>query len=256
MQDRDYYNKMERDINQKLSTGVSREETSKEFGYKTWKSLDVFMRRRGFSWNAEKNVYMKNDTSLASKRVEAALMPERAKKVIELFRDGIGDAKAVAEKNGFSDPRAMAEYMRENGFIWSIAEKNYIYQRAQKNVAANSEEATETMPVLSLVPASDQGAMPAGFEKYIPILEFIQKHQDKIVTLIQDVTESSRISKYSVPGSTKTKSFYMSDKLSTLVNEFSEIKNLTQREIVESALVEYLKKYGFGNEIERLMKAA
>ena len=36
--------------------------------------------------------------------------------------------------------------------------------------------------------------------------------------------------------------------------EFSREKNVTQREVMEAALVEYLQKYGFKREIEALLK--
>jgi hypothetical protein len=35
------------------------------------------------------------------------------------------------------------------------------------------------------------------------------------------------------------------------MGEFSREKNVTQREIVEAALVEYLQKYGFKQEVEK-----
>ncbi len=61
------------------------------------------------------------------------------------------------------------------------------------------------------------------------------------------------IPKYAVPRVPKTKSIYMSNLLARLVTEYSESKNLSQREIVEAALVEYLKRYGYQLEIEKLL---
>ena len=36
--------------------------------------------------------------------------------------------------------------------------------------------------------------------------------------------------------------------------EFSKEKNVTQRDVMEGALIEYLQKYGFKREIETLLK--
>lgn len=46
----------------------------------------------------------------------------------------------------------------------------------------------------------------------------------------------------------------MSDMIAKLTAEFSKEKNITQREIVEAALIEFLEKYGFKREIETLLK--
>ncbi|WJY26390.1 hypothetical protein [Sporosarcina trichiuri] len=46
----------------------------------------------------------------------------------------------------------------------------------------------------------------------------------------------------------------MSDLIAKLTAEFSEEKYITQRENVEAALIEYLKKYGFKQEVESLLR--
>ena len=46
----------------------------------------------------------------------------------------------------------------------------------------------------------------------------------------------------------------MSDMTARLAAEFSKEKNVTQREIMEAALIEFLQKYGFKREINSLLK--
>ena len=46
----------------------------------------------------------------------------------------------------------------------------------------------------------------------------------------------------------------MSDMIARLAAEFSREKNVTQREIMEAALIEYLQKYGFKREVDSLLK--
>lgn len=55
-------------------------------------------------------------------------------------------------------------------------------------------------------------------------------------------------------GLVRTKTIYMSDMISKLIGEFSKEKSISQRDIVEGALIEYLQKYGFKREIETLLK--
>ena len=52
----------------------------------------------------------------------------------------------------------------------------------------------------------------------------------------------------------KTKAIYMSDTIAKLAGKFSKEKNITQREVMEAALVEYLMKYGFKREVEALFE--
>jgi len=66
--------------------------------------------------------------------------------------------------------------------------------------------------------------------------------------------ENGKIPRYALPGLVRTKAIYMSDMVSKLTAEFSREKNVTQREIVEAALVEYLQKYGFKKEIDTLLR--
>ena len=45
----------------------------------------------------------------------------------------------------------------------------------------------------------------------------------------------------------------MSDLLGRLLEDFSETKNLRQKEIVETALIEYFQKYGYKEEVKLLL---
>lgn len=54
---------------------------------------------------------------------------------------------------------------------------------------------------------------------------------------------------------TRTKAIYMNDMIGRLTGEFSREKNVTQREIVEAALIEYLQKYGYKTEIDALLES-
>ena len=73
-------------------------------------------------------------------------------------------------------------------------------------------------------------------------------------SLLSGTKEDGTIPRYVVPGLVKTKAICMSNMVSKLAGEFSKEKNITQREIVEGALIEYLQKYGFKREIETLLK--
>jgi prenyltransferase beta subunit len=89
---------------------------------------------------------------------------------------------------------------------------------------------------------------------YIPFLRFLYEKRDDIYELISGTKEDGTIPRYAVPGLVRTKAIYMSDMIAKLTGEFSKEKNITQREVVEGALIEYLQKYRFKGEIETLLK--
>lgn len=89
--------------------------------------------------------------------------------------------------------------------------------------------------------------------KYIDTLELLYKKEDKLREILEDEKTIEEIPKYFIPGTSKPKSIYMSDLLSRLIIDFSETKNISQKEIVESSIVEYLMNYGYKEEVELLL---
>ena len=97
-------------------------------------------------------------------------------------------------------------------------------------------------------------SLPEDVQEYLPFIRFLYEKRDDVYQLLTGVKEDGKIPRYAVPGLVRTKAIYMSDMIARLTAEFSKEKNVTQREIVEAALVEYLQKYGFKNEIEALLR--
>jgi len=86
------------------------------------------------------------------------------------------------------------------------------------------------------------------------IIEFTKENEQLLAELFEkEKAQAKTISKYAVPGESATKSVYMSQNLIQLMEEFSDIKNVSQRAIIEAALIEYLKKYGFKQELAAIL---
>lgn len=79
-----------------------------------------------------------------------------------------------------------------------------------------------------------------GLEKYLPLLHFLYENRDGLYQLIFGIKEDGKIPRYAVPGIVKTKAVYMNNTVAKLAAEFSKEKNITQREVMETALIEYL----------------
>ena len=269
-----------------LSEGKTREEIAKKYDYTQWKNLDIYMRRRGFAWDGEAQIYIPAATKmdLVKKRYEVTANGKSGL-IISLFSNETADAREIAVKTGFKDHREMAAYMESKGFVWSSEKKNYVENAgmvkqdgevaAEVAVPTESENVipfiikshvveTKTMskaeksPVRNFGEKKPEDQFAAGTllpERYVEMLEFLSRNQSKLYELLTSSgNQAGTVPRFIVPGTTKTKSVYMSDLLSKLINEFSESKNISQRDIFEGAIIEYLKKYGFAREIDLLLK--
>ncbi len=236
-----------------LAEGRSREDLAHEFGLSSWKSLDIYMRRKGFTWDNTNGTYIPIITSVDKVMQDViSSVPVKAEQIVKSFEQDDADPRTIAKEMGFDSHREMAEYMERKGLHWDSAKENYFGDCASLNVLP------EQIPNVVLdseqpfiVPNKAEG-LSEDLNLYLPLLRTLQQNWDRVMELLMP-TADGHIPKYAVPGGPKTKSIYMSDLLSRIVTEFSESKNLSQREIVEAALIEYLKRYGYKNEMSKLL---
>lgn len=241
-----------------LAEGRTREDLAQEFGLSGWKSLDVSMRRKGFTWDSERQTYVPNATKVDRILDEtASRVPVKAEQIIRRFEREDADPWAIAKEMGFDGHREMAQYMERKGLVWDPERGNYAERIAAGINAGSSAEAQlpggKVVSLPGRTTASQQAAAePEDLRGFLPLLQILERHRDRLMDLLLPASVG-HIPKYAVPGVPKTKSIYMSDLLARLVTEFSDSKNLSQREVVEAALVEYLKRYGYQQEVGRLL---
>lgn len=228
----------------------TRDEVSEEFGYKTYKSMDMFMRRRNFRYDAQANQYVpKQNKTNKLDRDPKNYAPSKVVNIITAFEEEAADPKLIAKKEGFRDHKEMAEYMTNKGYEWNAYKNNYI-----KTVGKVEETVDEKIEKAEPQVNTPAAQLPTDIDEYIPFIRFLYEKRDDIYQLISGTKEDGTIPRYVVPGLVRTKAIYMSDMIAKLAGEFSKEKNITQREVVEGALIEYLQKYGFKGEIETLLK--
>ena len=227
---------------QGLAEGKTRDDLALAFGLNGWKSLDVSMRRKGFVWEGNKQTYIpaseKDKTSTMS---VLSTIPVKAEQIIRKFDQPDADPRRIAQEIGFPDHRELAEYMESKGLFWDSDIMNY-----SEKPALGPEPQIEDMPAPSIITTDDDITI------YLPMLMLLERNRDRLLELLEPASDGN-IPKYAVPGVPKTKSVYMSDQLSRLMADFSQSMNLSQRDIVEAALVEYLRKYGFQKEVDHLI---
>jgi hypothetical protein len=225
----------------------TRDEVAEELGYKNYKSLDQYMRRKNFAFDSKEQQYLPRGNRVQSlARDPKSYAPTKVVIIITAFEADNPDPKVIAKQAGFKDHREMAEYMKHKGFEWNAYKNNYLKAvgRIDERPDVLSENAEDT----------SRESLPEDVQEYLPFIRFLYEKRDDVYQLLTGVKEDGKIPRYAVPGLVRTKAIYMSDMIARLTAEFSKEKNVTQREIVEAALVEYLQKYGFKNEIEALLR--
>ncbi|PTX16485.1 hypothetical protein SAMN04488598_12421 [Halanaerobium congolense] len=148
-------------------------------------------------------------------------------------------------------------------YIWSTDERNYIHQSEMKGDEEESKKAAPDTNGKELAAeirkqVERQVNVAEKLAKFTPVMEFLEENMDSLRELLaasEDGEDSEgEIPHFAVPGTTKTKSVYMADRLAELVTEFSKVRNVTQRDIFEAAVIEYLRKYGYRDAVDSLLR--
>ena len=244
-------------IFRELDKGTDREELAVELGYKSYKSMDIFVRRQGYTWDRNLQKYLlpeERNSGMYAKHMPT--VTGKAGEVIKLFSKGEADPRDVANTVGFKDDRELAVYMRAKGYYWDDAIGNYKREEAEEVEKEQDEgELNDTNDEVENISVSS-GKFYAG--EYDGLLKFLLNNEDILRDLIQSAKKEltlGQIPRYAVPGIPVTKSIYMKNHLAQLVTDFSKEKNIKQNDIVEAALIEYFKKYGYKKEVEKLLNA-
>lgn len=232
----------------KMMKTKTRDEAAEELKYKNWKSLDMYMRRKNFTYDADEKKYVPLESV---KKAEITWNPKdgaptKVVGIITAFENEDVNPKATAIKMGFKDHKEMAEYMKTKGYEWNAYRNNYI------KIVGKKEAEEEGFPDDPVNVNTDKNV--DVIEDYLPFIRLLYERRDEIYQILSGPKEDGRIPRYALPGMVRTKGIYMSELVSRLVGEYSREKNITQREIMEGALIEYMQKYGFRREVESLLK--
>jgi hypothetical protein len=239
-----------------LQEGQAREKIADQFGYSTWKSLDIYMRRHGFSWDSQRHLYTLSIPESSAKEESHLPSPDiNPEDVVKLFSIGILDSREIAKRTGFSGHKEMATYMLRHGYKWSAASLNYINLNPSPTKAGFEENSEEDL-IENREIQTDHFATVNGtlsIEKYKTLLEFLWQSREQLIKVIESMNTENKIRVYTVPGKAKTKSIFLSDSLSDLMLTLCQKHSLSQRQGYEAALIEYLMKYGYQANIEQLL---
>jgi hypothetical protein len=219
-----------------LAAGITREQLAEEYGHSGFRAIDMYMRRRNFRWSSIEQNYVPVGSKLGTRQlIGENIHPGKVSRILDAFSKGM-DPKTVANEFGFKDHQDLADYMTKKGYEWSNEDGNYVRKKGlekdkeSSNLSSAAEKEEKINPEQSFM-------IKALYKKFCmdtnPIIDWIPH--------------------YMLPGIAKTKSLQMSHLLIQLVEDFSSEKNITQRAIFESAIIEFLQKYGYKHEVETLL---
>lgn len=219
-----------------LEDGIDRVEIASTLGYKNPMSLDNYMRRHNFSWNSRQKNFVPAAERYSGRVQDDSLQlhgTPKAALIVSLFGQGESDAKKIARMVGLDSHTEMANYMKRKGYEWSSEQANYIETSAVKTPDAQPTEGPDRNASISEM-----------LEKIIPLLQNKQSIDNP------SSGEMPSMPRYQVKGMYGTKAMRMANVLDEMTRRFSKERNISQREIIEVALIEFFQKYGKRNEID------
>jgi hypothetical protein len=231
-----------------LASGKTREHLAEIFGYKDWRGLDVMMRREGYIYKNDRYVLPEEKESYQPE----AFIPKTVKFVQQQLQLGKNDLATIAAMAGFKDRNELTNYMQTQGWVWSVPEKTYIKENAgnEGTVLKNMEHEDEK-PEETIAPKKNEYEL--DFAHFLPLLKFLEDHKEHL-ELMLETFNSKQIPNYNFyAGSTITKSVSMGSRLSELAKDFADEMGVSQRVVFESALIQFMERYGYAQQIKTLL---
>jgi len=247
------FDKQESDILKELDEGKNREDIYKKYGYSSIRTMDAFFRRRGFIIKNGK--YIKRDEYRSQMLNQiSGEVPFRAQMIAEKFKkDGaLANPSDIAATFGFDSYTEMNKYMRDSNMFYNSSTKTYephLTRQADLVSVLADRDAKAGLAKQSISKAENED----GADKYYSFLNYLYENKERLIELCTPSVSDNTPQRYLIPGSKKVKSVYLSKGLSAIIDDFAHSKNITIREIVEGAVIEYLIKYGYRPEIELLL---
>ncbi|MGG1664570.1 hypothetical protein [Brevibacillus sp. NRS-1366] len=249
------------EIQRELAEGKTRDQLAQELGYKNYKTLDIYMRRKNFSWDRNKQTYVPMYAKAKSEKYDwESSVSSKALTIISLFNKKEENAKSIAKKLGFSDHRELANYMRAKGYQWSSELENY--QKIHGKLADVSDEFHQVnVEITDETNLHNNESSPykrsreemAFVEPFLPLLEMLERNKERLIDLFVPDGGNGKVPRYIVPGIFITKSVHMTNTLDQMVREYSKEKNISQRDIFTVALIEFFQRYGYESQVNSLL---
>lgn len=227
-----------------LDEGKEKEDIAEELGYSNPASLDNYMRRRNFAWESRERKFVPAAEKYSGKARNNLLQLKGVSKaalVISLFTEDGANPKDIAEQTGFTSHNEMATFMKRKKYEWDVKKNNYT--KIKKDEVENNSNVKQ----LNL-------ESEALEEVLIEMLQGINELKSGTKKAVKNNTtdEAEELPRYKIEGIYKSKAFSMNSTLENMVIDFSKNRRISQKDIFEIAVVDFLLKYGEAETVEDL----
>lgn len=238
-----------------LQQGKSRDELAEEFGHTDYHSIDMYMRRRNFTWEKQNQTYVPKFDAQQSNVKQ--VLHNKTQRIIQYLLEGM-DLNEVAERVGLGDIETLGEYMTEKGYKWDSQKQTYIELAGivKSDGTIQSIQPEQIPTVVHTKDGSIKEVMPLDLSPYEESIEWLHEHLPRLQKLIQEeeTKDMSQFPRYKIRGDAKVKSIQMALGLQAVANQFCQEFNIVQKEFYEVAIIECLIKYGYNFEVQNLLK--
>lgn len=227
-----------------LADGNSQDEIVEHFGYANWKSVYLYFNRNGFRWDKQQETfvpYVKEPEQTTSSLDDVHLIQTKAAKIVRQLSKKNTNIRQLAQQHRFEDVSAMGEYMKGHGYRWNHEENNYEYDASLQTSASSQSK------------ANSSGDIPSSLMEYEELLQFLLNRQDRLRDLLEPNT-SGTLPRYTFRGAKVTKTLGLPSSVPVLLKDFSDEFNITQRAIMEIALAEFFQKYGYEEQLMKVLQ--
>lgn len=232
----------DQDILSALAKGLSRQEIAKSYGHIDSRSIDNYMRSQGYCWNTQSESYRKLRTT-TNGPVPSVETKEKVIEIIECFAKGM-ESKEIAGRFAFSNNRELATYMKKQGFEWNAEQHNYL----PKSILSDSKP----IPKANLSIETTQETLNSV---ELDFLRELLTYRDVLLPMLRvKKSLTPAFPYYQLQGITHSKSVQLTTSLDELVRTFCREKNISQKQVFEIALIEFLQKYGYENELSTILQ--
>lgn len=198
------------------------------------------MKSQGYIWNPNVNIYRKLRTTVEglSTSVETK---EKVVEIILCFSSGM-DTREISKRFGFSNTRELASYMKKQGFEWNTVRNNYVAKASSPIPEPSTHQASfESVNSLSTQEMDFLKELLAYRHVLLPMLQ------------VKDALEPS-FPVYHIEGITHSKSVQITTSLDELIRSFCREKKISQKQVFEIAIIEFLQRYGFEKELTTILQ--
>ncbi|MGG3803704.1 hypothetical protein [Metabacillus fastidiosus] len=229
-----------------LEEGKTKDEIAEHFGH-GWSGVNQYFLRRGFRWDREGHIFVPKEEEVKVNEIveDARFLATKAGQIIRQLSQKHANIKQIAVKSGFKTVDDMGTYMKGQGFVWNNELGNYEYDETlvQKQAVTTAQ----------LQPSSISFEAN-GSDEYQNLLKYLLSKKERLLALLE--TESDGIlPRYKFTGAKANKTLGLPTTVMTLLNDFSKEFNVTQRAIIEIALAEFFKKYGYEEQLNSVLQA-